>query len=175
MHWRGTSLLIAVALGGVAIGLLLAANRTDETQAGGYYPGQATALAVPDGITVTGIGHARVHKPAMQSDRTIRAAVASAQRVAYPRAATDARVRADLVAQSLGLHVGGVESVAESTDTYSSGSSGRFGTGRYCGTLGRSIVAYRGGRRVVRRVVHRHRCVVPRASVISLTVRYERG
>jgi hypothetical protein len=170
--------LTIIAALGATLGILLTSGSSEQVQAGGYYPGSAVQGAAADGITATGVGHARVSRPRRKSDDTIRLAVAAAQRVAIPRAAKDARRRAEAVASAVGLSLGSVESAAETEDSYSAGDFGRFGPGRYCGVISRRIFGAgfnRFGGRVVRRVVRRKGCVVPRTAAIVLAVRYEKG
>jgi hypothetical protein len=168
---------LGLAALGIVLGVLVTTGSSEggQAKASGYFTGQP-GQAAPDGITVTGVGHVRVRRPAKRSDRTIRLAVAAAQRAAFPRAVADARAHAKAVADSLGLTVGSVDSVTETGDTYSSGVFGRFGAGRYCGVVRRRVFGRdTAGRRAFRRIVRRRGCVVPRQSVVILTIRYEKG
>jgi hypothetical protein len=176
MSRRAAIELTVLAAIGASIALLLSSGPSRESRAGGYYPGQAGQVATPDGITVVGVGHVRVRRPAKRTDETIRLAVATAQRAAFPAAAADARAHAKALASSLGLTLRSVEGVSESEDVYTSGVFGRFGAGRYCGVLARRIFGPNAtGDRVVRRIARRRTCVVPRQSVVQLTVRYQKG
>jgi hypothetical protein len=176
MSRRAAIELTVLAAIGASIALLLSSGPSRESRAGGYYPGQAGQVAAPDGITVVGVGHVRVRRPARRSDETIRLAVAAAQRAAFPKAAADAREHSKVLANSLGLTLGSAEAVSEGEDMYTSGVFGRFGAGRYCGVLVHRIFDSNAvGDRVVRRVVRHHTCIVPKESVVQLTVRYEKG
>jgi hypothetical protein len=176
MPRRAVIKVTALALLAALAGVLLLSNRSDESHASGYFPGQAGQAPAPDGITVRGVGGVRVERPSRRSDRTIQLAVAAAQRAAFGKALADARAHAEGVANALQRTAGSVQSVAESEDTYSAGVFGRFGAGRHCGTISRRIFGRDAtGRRVLQRVVRRRTCIVPRQSVVVLTVRYEMG
>jgi hypothetical protein len=171
-RWGATQ-VVALVFVGVIVGMLAASHGSDESRAGGgYFPGQASQIAAPEGITVTGVGRVPVQKPAKRSDRSIAIAVAAAQRAAFPKAAAQAHEHAEVAARSVGLRVGDVESVAETEDTYSSGAFGRFGAGRYCGFLPRRFFSHG---RWVRRTGRHRTCIVPREAVVILVVRYEKG
>jgi hypothetical protein len=173
MSRRIAYLLTGFVLLGAIVAVLLALNPLDESQAGGgYLPGLGGQAPAPEGITVAGVGSARLERPARRSDRTIGLAVAAAERAAFPKAALDARAHAESVARSVGLGVGAVESVAETEDPYTSGAYGRFGPGRYCGVLPRRFYSHR---RWVHRVPRHRTCIVPRESVVVLTVRFAKG
>ncbi len=172
---RSTKLIVLAALvtGAAAVSV---AGGSHESRASGYYPGFGGQSAALDGITVTGIGVTRVPRPAKLTDRTIAQAVAAAQAAAFPAAVADARAHADAIARSLGLEIGAVEAVADTGDAYSSGVAGRFGTKRHCGAISRRIFRHdETGRRVLRRSKRRHKCIVPKQSVVTLTVRFEKG
>lgn len=171
---RAIQLLVLAVAGGV-LGVLIAPGH-EEGRASGYFPGQSGQSAAAEGITVTGVGQVRVARPPKPSDPTIRAAVGAARRAAYPIAAQDAREAAEAVAHTLGMGLGAVEAAVEGEDNYSSGRFGRFGADRYCGVVSRRIFGRNSsGERVVRRVVRRRTCVVPKQSVVVLTVRYATG
>ena len=169
------AILVAFAVVMVGTALVVVALVPDEGGAGdGFYPGAAQAPAA-EGVTVTGFGRAKVERPALLSDRSIRSAVAAAQAQAYPRAAKNARARADVIARALGLELGRIDSASEVQDFYSAGVYGRFGPGRYCGTIARRTIARSAGGAPVVRRVRRHRCVVPHSSVTQLTLNFEIG
>jgi hypothetical protein len=172
MSRRQATQLVGLVLVGVIVGMLITSHGSNESRAGGYFPGQASPSAAPDGITVTGVGRVPVQKPTKRSDRSIAIAVAAAQRAAFPKAAVKAREHAEAAATSVGLRVGDVESVAETEDTYSSGAFGRFGAGRYCGFLPKRFYSHG---RWIRRTGRHRTCIVPREVVVILAVRYSKG
>jgi len=165
--------IAGLAAAAAAAALLISLDGSDAGHAsGGYYPGQGSS-APADGITVLGTGSVAVERPAQRTDRTIRAAVDTARRAAYRKAVDDARVSAAALASATGIGLGPIEAVAETQDPYSAGLWGRFGNGRYCGTISRRVFGRdASGRRTVRRVVRRHSCIVPRRSAVTLTLRY---
>ncbi len=169
---RGAIQLGVIALVGVTVGLLVSSRGSEDTRASGYYPNQAGQTSPADGITVTGVGRARVKKPLDRSERTIARAVAAAQRAAFVEGVAQARRQADQLASTLCIVLGDVEAAAESEDPYSSGDFGRFSGGRYCGKPTRRI--FRNGR-TIRRLADHRSCFVPRESVVILTVRFEKG
>jgi hypothetical protein len=175
MFRRSPVKLAALVSLAAVVAAVLVSGDSHESRASGYYPGQSGQTAAPDGITVTGIGAQPVQRPRRLGDRAIARAVAAAQAAAFPEALTDARAHAEAIARAAGLRVGAVESVADTGDTYSAGVAGRFGIRRHCGVIARRIFRRdETGRAVVRRTRRRHRCIVPRQSVVTLTVRYER-
>lgn len=108
----------------------------------------------PRGLTLTGIGLARVEAPARLSEQGIARAVASARPAAQSRAVRHARRRARALAATASLELGPLQAVADRLpDTE------RYGPARYC---------YRPrGRRL--------RCRVPAFATASLRVTFATG
>jgi hypothetical protein len=119
-------------------------------------------------IAMTGTGRAPVTAPERESDASIGQAVEAAGLVALPRAIEAARERAVVAARAAGLTLGAIESVDDSR--YGPFLEfGRFGPGRYCGTVSRRVTRRTPGGRRVRRTLRVRECDVPeQASVIAV-------
>lgn len=157
-------------------GLLTAALLTAALAA----PAAATAQApAPGPGTVSAIGTSSVTpKPAdANSNDSIAAAVREARRAAIPRAVSDARNRAALLAAAGGLKLGALIGLADvsSSPFFGSpfGQDGTFGPGRFCGPVARFRTTRTSDGRVRRRVVGRtRRCRVPRQVTATETVTF---
>ena len=119
-------------------------------------------------ISTTGTGRAPVTAPRRQSEETIGRAVDAAALVALPDAIDAARRRAVVAARAAGLTLGAVESVDDSRNVpYLD--FGRFGPGRYCGTVAHRVTRRTASGRRVTRTVRMRRCdVPPQATVIAV-------
>jgi hypothetical protein len=146
--------LIAAAVVGAA--LAVPGTASAQTPAPTPTPGERY-------IIVTGAGIAPVDAPSRETNASIGAAVRAASLVALPRAIAAARERAAAVAQATGLTLGAIEAVDESRYGPFGLEFGRFGPGRWCGTVTRR----RAGRRVTRR-----ECQVPQQSTVIVAVTF---
>jgi Protein of unknown function (DUF541) len=94
---RAAYVALACASLGFALGLVGAAEAKLPP---------ASDEPAPPGVTITGIGFARVSAPRPLSEQSIEQAVKAARPTAVARAVRDARRRARLVADALGVEVG---------------------------------------------------------------------
>lgn len=130
-----------------------------------------------------GAAFARVRPRDENRSRSIKRAVFAARRTVTPEAAAAARRHARMAAAAVGLRLGAIVSVSETSPLSYYGPSfydaalGTFGPGRFCGVYRRPIVRRdprTGLPRVVRRVARR-RCTFPTSYGVTLEVRYEAG
>lgn len=128
-------------------------------------------------VAVSGEGRAAVERPERLSDRTIARAVTEARVAAIPLAIADARVRAQAAATAAGLPLGALLNVDESRygpyGPYEG--NGRFGFGRYCGTVTRRIALPRRAGQRRYRVVRRRQCIVPAQVNVFVAVTFAAG
>lgn len=143
-------------------------------------PAAATAQApAPGPGTVIAIGTSSVTpKPADPSNNeSIAAAVREAREAAIPRAVSDARNRATLLAAAGGLKLGALIGVADvlSFPFFGSpyGQDGTFGPGRFCGLVPQFRTTRTSGGRTRRRIVgQKRRCRVPMQVTATETVTF---
>jgi uncharacterized protein YggE len=149
-------------------------------------PAAADATTVT--ITASGTGRVKVVPANRDSNASIAAAEAAAQRASVPLALTAAQARAGEYAAADGLTLGPLLSISDQLPNgpfFGPGQvePGPFGPGRFCGTIrvpiGRPMPVVRvvGGTKVVlppRRVRLKkvHRCFVPSPATTTLIVAY---
>jgi hypothetical protein len=116
------------------------------------------------GITAIGAGKQRVHVGGHRTERSIRAGVAEAKRLALPDAITAARVQAETLGAAAGVELGRLVSVREQPPSSYGTWEQPPGVAQYCW-----LQRYRGRRRVAhpRRV-----CRAPRDTVVVVTATY---
>ena len=138
---RGRGLAVSV----VAMGLLIMPG----TALAKFFPGEEEP---PPGVTISGAGFARVAAPARLSDASIQRAIDAAEPTAGTRGVRDARQRATVIAEAVGVRLGQLTRV-ELEDTLA-----QFGqTRRHC--------------RPPRRRA-RQRCRVPAFTAVAATVTF---
>ena len=121
-----------------------------------------------------GTALALVREPARRSNRTIERAAQRAKRAAFPKAVLKARAEASALASAAGLRLGGPIGIARDAAPlgYWEPDTGRFGPGRWCGTVRtRRTVTLSDGTED-RVMVSRHRCQVPRDQSARVTVTF---
>jgi uncharacterized protein YggE len=137
------------------------------------------ALASAQGRTITAIGTGVVEvRPAdRDSNASIVAAIERAEEAAVPRAIADSREYGELIARTLGVTLGAVQSVDQNLQTapfYPPGfTTGSFGPGQFCGRVSR-FVRRRDASGRLRRVRRGSRriCRFPARVQVSLAVTY---
>jgi hypothetical protein len=162
--------LTAATLGALAAG---AAFAVFAPASGGPPPTEPPA---PELRTVVshGTALALVRKPAHRRNRTIERAAQRAKRAAFPKAVAKARAEARALAKAAGLELGGPLGIARDSAPlgYWEPDTGRFGPGRWCGTIRtRRTVTLSDGTED-RVMVSRHRCQVPRDQSVRVTVTF---
>jgi len=158
-------LLIAVAAAAAAAGAALAS--------GGPPPPDPPAQPAQT-IVAHGSGRVNVAAPARRSDATIERAVQTARVAAMPRAIAAAQAEARALARAAGLGLGAPVAISRDASPYGywDPDGGRFGPGRWCGTITsfRTVRRADGTRKRIRRS-HRG-CPVPRDATVRLTVTF---
>jgi hypothetical protein len=162
--------LTAATLGALAAG---AAFAVLAPASGGPPPTEPPAPELRT-VVARGTALALVRAPARRSNRTIERAAQRARRAAFPKAVAKARAEAEALARAAGLELGGPIGVARDAAPlgYWEPDTGRFGPGRWCGTIRtrRTVRAADGTEERV--TVSRHRCQVPRVQSARLTVTF---
>lgn len=94
-----------VAMGATALALLF--------PAAGYASGLPAVeeTEAPPGVTITGVGFARLGAPQRSDDRALQRAIDAANPVAVARSIRDARRRAAAIARTVGVQVGEIERI----------------------------------------------------------------
>jgi hypothetical protein len=142
------------AIAGVALVAAVAA-------ASGGPPPQPPSPPAPRTVVAVGTGVVAVDKPHTRTDATIARAVAAARAAAIPRAVAAARDEAQRLAQAAGLTLSDTLGVARDAPPpgYWEPDTGRFGPGRWCGTIRRR-----------RGAPARRTCQVPREISLRVTL-----
>ena len=133
----------------------------------------ATAAAqepLRDGLTVAGIGRARVEPPARENERSIQTAVDEATRQALPRAVADARRNAAILAEASGLRLGAIRAVEQ--NPFLAFEFGGYGPEGFCQEL---PVRRRRGADRPRRPRVRTVCRVPEEARVLVSVNFATG
>jgi hypothetical protein len=138
----------------------------------------AQAQAPAKSVTAIGTASVKVKPNNRKDNASIKAAVERADASARPKAIAAAQERATELAQTAGLTLGGIVSVAEAPPSpfgpfFAYGQQGTFGLGKYCGNV-RTFHARRDSKGRIHRVAgRRHKvCRVPAQSVTSLSVTF---
>ncbi|MFN8122246.1 MAG: hypothetical protein U0237_07425 [Thermoleophilia bacterium] len=125
---------------------------------------------VPGQITVLGTGSARVLAPEDPTETEIAQAVAAARVRAMPAAVDRAREVAAAAASAAGLPLGAILGVAEQTESLVP--AGRFGPGRFCGSVRPLRTVTRDGRTTTVRGKARRVCVIPKSVTVVVAVAF---
>lgn len=144
----------------------------------------APAVAAPGGsVTATGTKLVKVRPTDRESNSSIQAAVAAAQKAGINGALASAHANAVRYATAAELTLGTIISVSDAQNTnggaffsygpYGGGGfSGPFGPNQYCGTERRPIFKIVNHRHKLVRFNKVHRCIVPPYQTTTLTVTY---
>jgi hypothetical protein len=162
--------LTAATLGALAAG---AAFAVFAPASGGPPPTEPPAPELRT-VVARGTAVALVREPAHRSNRTIERAVQRARRAAFPKAVAKARAEAQALANAAGLRLGGPIGIARDAAPlgYWEPDTGRFGPGRWCGTIRtRRTVTLSDGTED-RVTVSRRACPVPRDQSARVTVTF---
>jgi len=125
---------------------------------------------VPGQITVLGTGSARVLAPEDPTETEIAQAVAEARVRAFPAAVDRSREVAAAAASAAGLPLGPILGVAEQTASLVP--AGRFGPGRYCGSVRPLTTVTKDGRTTKVRGKARRVCVIPKSVTVVVAVAF---
>jgi Protein of unknown function (DUF541) len=147
------------ALAGVAVIAAVAA-------ASGGPPPQPPSPPAPRTVVAVGTGIVDVERPQRRTDATIGRAVAAARAAAIPRAVAAARAEATRLAQAAGLTLSDTIGVSRDAPPpgYWEPDTGRFGPGRWCGSIRRR-----------RDAPARRSCQVPREISLRVTLTVAAG
>ncbi len=142
-------------------------------------PAMAATAASPMTVTATGTGNARVIPRNRQSNASIGAAYAAAQKASVPAAIAQAHEYALRYAQASGLTLGPIQSVSDAQNGggvfYGPGPFfGPFGPGQFCRVIPKhKQVRFGPGNKKTVVKVKRHRtCFVPAFASTTLSVTY---
>jgi hypothetical protein len=131
-------------------------------------------VPAPGTVVAHGSASHDVAGPAKQTDAAIERAVDAARVAAHPAAVADATATARSLAAASGLRLGEAVGIAEDVNPlgWYDEQSGRFGPGRWCGTLTWfTYVRRRNGSR--KRVLHRREgCRPPETTDVRVTVTF---
>lgn len=139
----------------------------------------AEAQQAADTITVAGTAQVAPKPLNRNSNASIAKAVKRARTAATPLALANGQARATELASLAGLKVGRLLAITEGFGAapfgvYAFGQDGTFGNGQYCGTVRRSRVVTKNGKK--QRVVTSSRiCRVPQQVIATLTLTYSTG
>lgn len=121
-------------------------------------------------ITVLGTGSARVAAPEDPTETEIAQAVAEARVRATPAAIDRAREVATAAASAAGLPLGAIVGLAEQRESLAP--AGRFGPGRYCGSVRPLRTVTKDGRTTTVRGKARRVCVIPKSVTVVVAVAF---
>jgi hypothetical protein len=137
-------------------------------------PAPARAQAPATTLTASGLAQVVPKPEDRQSETSIRAAVEAAEAAALPKAVVDAKTHALALAAAAGLTLGPLLSIADAPPNsfpyyYSFGT---FPNGRFCGTVRKTRIVVRDGKRRRVSAGTRRVCRVPPQIVSSVQLTY---